>query len=163
MKRLHVNLAVTDLDATIRFYSTLFGTAPSVVQPDYAKWLLEDPRVNFAVSTRGGGAPGLDHLGLQVEDRAELAEVQARLDAADAPVLNQGAVTCCYANSEKSWITDPQGIAWEAFLTLGQATVYGDGGQAPAAAARLAGAPAAKPAPAPAPAPASTCCGPAVS
>lgn len=145
MKRLHVNLAVQDLDATIRFYSGLFGAPPSVVKPDYAKWMLDDPRVNFAVSTHGvggcgGRAPGLDHLGIQVEDRAELAAVQGRLRAAEGPVLDQEAVTCCYAQSEKSWITDPQGVAWEAFLTLGEATTYGDGSTA---GPRLAGAPAA--------------------
>lgn len=140
MKRLHVNLAVRDIDASIAFYATLFGAPPTVVKDDYAKWMLDDPRVNFAISARGGAA-GLDHLGIQVEDRAELAEVQARLAAADGPVLDQGAVTCCYARSEKSWITDPQGVAWEAFLTTGEATVYGDGGRS--GEPRLARAPAA--------------------
>jgi len=126
MKRLHVNLAVGDLDASIAFYTTLFDAPPTVVKPDYAKWMLEDPRVNFALSARGR-APGIDHLGIQVEDHAELAEVQARLAAADGPVLAEGLTTCCYAYSDKAWITDPQGVAWEAFLTLGEATTYGDG------------------------------------
>ncbi|MBK1658035.1 VOC family protein [Paracraurococcus ruber] len=161
MKRLHVNLAVADLDATIRFYSGLFGAPPTVVKPDYAKWMLEDPRVNFAVSTKGVGGcggrrPGLDHLGIQVEDRAELTEVYGRMRAADAPVLEQGAVTCCYAASEKSWINDPQGIAWEAFLTTGEATVYGDGGLAAPGGVRLAGSGAAV-----LPAAAAACCAPA--
>jgi catechol 2,3-dioxygenase-like lactoylglutathione lyase family enzyme len=125
MKRLHVNVAVDDLEPSIRFYSTLFGAEPSVIKPDYAKWMLEDPRVNFAIAARGR-PPGLDHLGIQVEDQAELREVYERLSAAERPVLEQGGVTCCYAKSEKSWITDPQGIAWEAFLTTGESTVYGD-------------------------------------
>jgi catechol 2,3-dioxygenase-like lactoylglutathione lyase family enzyme len=165
MKRLHVNLAVQDLDATIRFYSGLFGAPPTVVEPDYAKWMLDDPRVNFAVSTKGVGGcggrqPGLDHLGIQVEDRAELAEVYGRLRDAEAPVLEQGAVTCCYAQSEKSWISDPQGIAWEALLTTGRATVYGDGGESPAGSARLAGAKATMAGAAPSPV-AAACCAPA--
>lgn len=127
MKRLHVHVAVADLDASVRFYSALFAAEPTVLKPDYAKWMLEDPRVNFAISARGGAAIGLDHLGIQAEDEAELAEVYSRLEAADTPVLEQGDVTCCYANSEKSWIIDPSGIAWEAFLTHGTSTVYGDG------------------------------------
>jgi catechol 2,3-dioxygenase-like lactoylglutathione lyase family enzyme len=132
MKRLHVNVAVDDLEPSVRFYSTLFGAEPSVVKPDYAKWMLEDPRVNFAIAARGR-RPGLDHLGIQVEDQAELGEVYGRLRAAERPVLEQGAVACCYANSEKSWTTDPQGIAWEAFLTTGESTVYGDETELPSA------------------------------
>ena len=132
MKRLHVNVAVDDLEPSIRFYATLFGAEPSVVKPDYAKWMLEDPRVNFAIAARGR-TPGVDHLGIQVEDQAELDEVQGRLKAAERPILEQGAVTCCYATSEKSWITDPQGIAWEAFLTTGESTVYGDDAELPGA------------------------------
>lgn len=126
MKRLHVHVAVDDLERSIRFYSTLFAAEPSVVKPDYAKWMLEDPRVNFAISSRGQDHVGLDHLGIQVERADELAEVYGRLKQAEGPVLEQGATTCCYARSEKSWIVDPQGVAWEAFFTQGESTVYGD-------------------------------------
>lgn len=124
MKRMHVHVSVSDLEASIRFYSTLFAAEPTVLEADYAKWMLEDPRVNFAISQRGTAA-GIQHLGIQVEDRAELAEVYARLKRADRPVLEEGKTTCCYAESEKSWIEDPQGIQWEAFLTTGESTVYG--------------------------------------
>ena len=124
MKRLHVHVAVDDLDRSIGFYSNLFAAAPTVLKPDYAKWMLDDPTVNFASSARGGKA-GVEHLGIQVEDASELAEVYARLDKADAPVVEEGATTCCYAKSEKSWITDPQGVVWETFLTQGEATTYG--------------------------------------
>lgn len=126
MKRLHVHVAVDDLEKSIGFYSTLFAAAPAVVKPDYAKWMLDDPRVNFAISARGH-RPGLDHLGIQVENQDELAEVYGRLERAEGPVLAQGETTCCYAQSEKSWITDPQGIAWETFHTTGESTVYGNG------------------------------------
>jgi catechol 2,3-dioxygenase-like lactoylglutathione lyase family enzyme len=125
MKRLHVHVSVDDVARSVRFYSALFATAPAVTKPDYAKWMLDDPRVNFAISARGG-ASGLDHLGIQVETSAELQEVYGRLRQADAPVLEEGATTCCYAKSEKAWITDPQGLSWETFLTLGESTVYGD-------------------------------------
>jgi catechol 2,3-dioxygenase-like lactoylglutathione lyase family enzyme len=128
MKRLHVHVSVDDLNQSIGFYSTLFASKPTVVKPDYAKWMLDDPRVNFAISARGRAHVGLDHLGIQVEDEMELAEVHGRLQEAEGPVLEQGAVTCCYHQSEKSWITDPAGLNWEAFLTRGEATVYGDGG-----------------------------------
>ncbi len=133
MKRLHVHVSVADLKDSIRFYSTLFAAEPVVLKDDYAKWMLEDPRVNFAISKRGG-ASGIRHLGIQVEDHAELEEVYARLKRADAPVLDEGATTCCYAKSEKSWIEDPQGLKWETFLTTGSSTVYGaDPAQAAAA------------------------------
>ena len=125
MKRFHVHVGVNDLDQSIAFYTGLFGQAPSVTRPDYAKWMLEDPRINFAISHREGAVKGVEHLGLQVEDGAELAEVYGRLAAADRPVLEEGATTCCYARSEKSWIADPDGVVWEAFLTSGDATVYG--------------------------------------
>ena len=125
MKRFHMHVGVTDLDASIAFYTHLFGAAPSVVKPDYAKWMLEDPRINFAISMREGAAKGIEHVGLQVEDEGELAEVYARLKAADRPVLEEGATTCCYARSEKSWIADPDGVVWEAFLTNGSSTTYG--------------------------------------
>lgn len=124
MKRLHVHVSVRDLDASVRFYSQLFATSPSVRKPDYARWMLEDPRVNFAISQRDG-KPGVQHLGIQVEDRAELAEIYQRLRGAEAPVLEQGETTCCYARSEKSWIHDPQSVPWEAFLTTGESPVYG--------------------------------------
>src|SRR5690606_14596445 len=125
MKRFHVHAGVTDLEKSISFYSKLFGAEPTVVKPDYAKWMLEDPRINFAISQREGAAEGIEHVGLPVEDKAELAEVYERLQAADRPVLEEGATTCCYARSEKSWIADPDGVMWEAFLTEGESTVYG--------------------------------------
>lgn len=125
MKRFHLHVGVTDLDASIAFYTHLFGAQPSVVKADYAKWMLEDPRINFAISMREGAAKGIEHVGLQVEDEGELAEVYARLKAADRPVLEGGATTCCYARSEKSWIADPDGVVWEAFLTTGGSTTYG--------------------------------------
>ena len=124
MKRLHVHISVNDLDVSVRFYSKLFGTGPIVCKADYAKWMLEDPCVNFAISRRDG-KPGVQHLGIQVEDRAELAEVYQRLQQAEGPMLEEGETTCCYAHSEKSWIDDPQGVQWEAFLTSGESTVYG--------------------------------------
>jgi catechol 2,3-dioxygenase-like lactoylglutathione lyase family enzyme len=124
MKRLHVHVAVKDLEASVRFYSPLFSASPKVQKPDYAKWMLDDPRVNFAISSRGA-EPGVDHLGIQVEDRSELEEVYGRLKAADAPVIEEGETVCCYAQSEKSWIQDPQGVQWETFLTSGESTVYG--------------------------------------
>ena len=126
MKRLHVHVGVDDLAASIRFYANLFGAEPTVAKGDYAKWMLDDPRVNFAISS-GHATRGVEHLGIQVEDEVELAEVYDRLKAADHPVLEEGATTCCYAKSEKSWIADPQGVVWEAFLTTGGSTVYGGG------------------------------------
>jgi catechol 2,3-dioxygenase-like lactoylglutathione lyase family enzyme len=125
MKRLHVHVGVADLDQSIRFYSTLFAAEPSVRKDDYAKWMLDDPRVNFAISS-GNAHKGVEHLGIQVEDADQLSDVYARLKAADRPVLEEGKTTCCYAKSEKSWISDPDGVVWEAFLTNGEATVYGD-------------------------------------
>lgn len=126
MKRLHVHVGVADLDQSIQFYSTLFAAEPTVIKSDYAKWMLEDPRVNFAISSGQHAAKGIEHLGIQVESPDELADVYGRLQAADAPVLEEGATTCCYAKSEKSWIADPDGVVWEAFFTNGEATVYGD-------------------------------------
>ena len=125
MKRFHVHVSVADVAASIRFYSALFAAEPTVIKSDYAKWMLEDPRVNFAISKRGGAA-GIRHLGIQVEDRAELADVYSRLTRAEAPVLEEGATTCCYAKGEKSWIEDPQGVQWETFLTTGESTTYGN-------------------------------------
>ena len=124
MKRLHVNLSVSDLDKSIGFYSALFSAEPSVKKDDYAKWMLDDPRVNFAISTHGS-QDGIDHLGIQVENEIELDEVYSRLKTAGGPIIEEGATTCCYAQSEKSWIFDPEGVAWETFLTLGESPVYG--------------------------------------
>jgi catechol 2,3-dioxygenase-like lactoylglutathione lyase family enzyme len=151
MKRLHVHMGVEDLAASIRFYSTLFAAEPTVRKPDYAKWMLENPRVNFAISTGRGGV-GIHHLGIEVEDKGELAEVYDRLQAAGRPVLEEGETVCCYARSEKSWIADPQGLAWETFLTHGESTVYG------ASAPAIGSNPASVPEPAEA---AARCCAPA--
>jgi hypothetical protein len=126
MKRLHVHVSVENIPHAIGFYSALFAAQPSVVKPDYAKWMLDDPRVNFAISTRGRD-PGLDHLGIQVENSDELQEVYARLRQAGGNIIEQGQTACCYAKSEKSWIEDPAGIAWETFHTTGESTTYGDG------------------------------------
>jgi predicted enzyme related to lactoylglutathione lyase len=126
MKRLHVHVSVADIPHSIGFYSALFAAKPAVVKSDYAKWMLDDPRVNFAISTRGR-EPGLDHLGIQVENTDELHEVYARLREAGGNIIEQGQTMCCYAKSEKSWIDDPAGIAWETFHTTGESTVYGDG------------------------------------
>jgi predicted enzyme related to lactoylglutathione lyase len=126
MKRMHVHVAVEDIPNAVGFYSALFATQPTVVKSDYAKWMLDDPRINFAISTRGR-QPGLDHLGIQVESRDELQEVYARLHKAGRDIIEQGETACCYAKSEKSWIDDPAGIAWEAFFTTGEITHYGDG------------------------------------
>jgi predicted lactoylglutathione lyase len=126
MKRLHVHVGVDDLGQSIRFYSTLFAAEPSVVKDDYAKWMLEDPRVNFAISAGNHAKKGIEHLGIQAESTEELSEVYGRLKAADRPVLEEGQTTCCYAKSEKSWIADPDGVVWEAFFTNGEATTYSD-------------------------------------
>jgi len=126
MKRLHVHVAVNDLQHSIGFYSALFAAEPTVTKADYAKWMLDDPHVNFAISTRGRQA-GLDHLGIQVEDKDELKEIYGRMRKAGGDVIEQGQTSCCYAKSEKSWIDDPAGISWETFLTTGESTDYGDG------------------------------------
>jgi hypothetical protein len=123
---MHVHVAVNDLDHSIGCYSALFAARPAVIKSDYAKWMLDDPRLNFAISTRGR-EPGLDHLGIQVENQDELHEVYARLHKAGGVVVEQGKTSCCYAKSEKSWIDDPAGISWETFLTAGESTDYGDG------------------------------------
>ncbi|WP_128002824.1 ArsI/CadI family heavy metal resistance metalloenzyme [Piscinibacter defluvii] len=134
MKRFHVHLHVEDLAQSIAFYSTLFAAEPSRVESDYAKWMLDDPRINFAISTRGA-RPGIDHLGFQTDDPAELAEMKSRAERADMALLDEGETTCCYARSEKHWVTDPQGIAWEHFHTLGNIPVFSEGQPADAAAA----------------------------
>ena len=123
MKRFHVHLHVDDLAKSIGFYSALFAAAPTRVEGDYAKWMLDDPRVNFAISTRGAKA-GIDHLGIQADDADELAALKARAEAADLALLDEGETTCCYARSEKHWVTDPQGVAWEHFHTLAQIPVF---------------------------------------
>lgn len=124
MKRMHVHVSVDNIAKAVGFYSALFAAKPTVVKDDYAKWMLDDPRVNFAISTRGR-EPGLDHLGIQVESAGELQEVYARLRQAGGAILEEGHTTCCYAQSEKSWTDDPAGISWEAFHTTGEATHYG--------------------------------------
>ena len=157
MKRFHAHVHVDDLAQSIAFYSKLFAAAPTRVEADYAKWMLEDPRINFAISTRGT-TPGLDHFGMQTDDAAELAELKARAEAADMALLDEGNTTCCYARSEKHWVTDPQGIAWEHFHTLGDIPVFNEAPSSSAAGACCA--PSAVAAPAPA-APRAACCGPA--
>jgi hypothetical protein len=124
MKRFHVHVAVQDLAANIRFYSMMFGAEPSVVKPDYAKWMLEDPRVNFAISRRGGAA-GVNHLGIQVDSAAELAALREQVAKADIAAHDEVGANCCYAQSDKYWVEDPQGIAWETFHTLGSIPVFG--------------------------------------
>ncbi|TNE36816.1 MAG: glyoxalase/bleomycin resistance/dioxygenase family protein [Alphaproteobacteria bacterium] len=124
MKRLHVNLSVADLDQSIAFYNALFASEPTVLKDDYAKWMLDDPRVNFAITSRGD-KKGVDHLGIQVESDDELAEVYGRLKQAGRPIFEEGDTVCCYAQSEKSWIADPEGVSWETFLTKGESTTFG--------------------------------------
>jgi len=126
MKRLHVHVAVPDLEQSIRFYSTLFNAKPSKIEHDYAKWMLDDPRVNFAISQRATRAPGVDHVGIQVDSRPELDELAGRLKAAGASTFDEEATTCCYAQSDKSWVNDPAGVRWETFYTFGDATTYGE-------------------------------------
>lgn len=125
MKRFHVHAHVADLQASVAFYSKLFAAEPARLESDYAKWMLDDPRINFAISTRGG-TPGVDHLGIQTDDAAELDELRARARAADMTLLDEGETTCCYARSEKHWVADPQGIAWEHFHTLDSIPVFSE-------------------------------------
>lgn len=124
MKRFHVHVAVTDLDKSIRFYSAVFGAAPTVAKPDYAKWMIEDPRINFAISARGAEA-GVNHLGLQVDSDEEFRAMRDQLAAADSSVLEEAGANCCYAKSDKYWVTDPQGIAWETYHSLGSIPMFG--------------------------------------
>lgn len=126
MKRFHVHVRVKNLEESISFYTALFNESPAILKPDYAKWMLEDPRINYAIST-GHSETGIEHLGLQVETETELQKVYKNLEAAKATVREEGECTCCYSKSQKSWITDPQGVDWEAFFTHGTATVYGEG------------------------------------
>jgi catechol 2,3-dioxygenase-like lactoylglutathione lyase family enzyme len=124
MKRFHVHISVDSIDASVKFYNTLFGQAASVQKSDYAKWMLDDPRINFAISQRGAKA-GLDHLGLQLDSQDDLHAMTAQLISAGLVVADEGETTCCYAKSDKGWVHDPQGIAWESFVTMGEATMYG--------------------------------------
>jgi len=124
MKRFHVHVAVDDIDASIRFYSAVFGAPPTVSKPDYAKWMLDDPRIHFAISRRGL-PPGIDHLGLQVESDEELTALREQVGKAEIAAVHQPNARCCYTRSDKYWITDPQGIAWETFRTLDAVSVYG--------------------------------------
>jgi catechol 2,3-dioxygenase-like lactoylglutathione lyase family enzyme len=130
MKRIHMHVAVEDLQQSIQFYNTLFGAQPSVEKPDYAKWMLDDPRLNFAISQRGGKV-GLDHVGIQVESAAELSEIQQRVQAAELSMLSQDGTTCCYAKSDKHWLQDPSGLAWEAYRTLESAPTFNLAEEAP--------------------------------
>lgn len=133
MKRFHVHVAVADLAASIRFYSQLFGAPPTVEKPDYAKWMVEDPRLNFAISQRGRETTGVDHLGLQVDTEEELADLRASVDRAGIAATEERGVSCCYAKSNKHWVTDPQGVAWETYRTLDSVpTFHGESGAAAA-------------------------------
>lgn len=145
MKRFHVHLNVEDLAQSVVFYTKLFGAQPARQEADYAKWMLDDPRINFAISTRGG-KPGIDHLGFQTDSPEELAALKSQAQAADVALLDEGHTSCCYAESEKHWITDPQGIAWEHFHTLGSIPVFSEKPQsAPSASACCAPTPQGKP------------------
>ena len=166
MKRLHVHVSVDDLAQSVRFYSTLFAAEPTVLKDDYAKWMIDDPRVNFAISTscRPAHAAGFSHLGIQAEDQSELAEVYDRLSRAERPIVEQHGTTCCYAKSDKQWIADPQGVPWETFITHGEATVYGERDSLTklkeATERAICGEPAAPARPEPEPASAEGCCAP---
>jgi catechol 2,3-dioxygenase-like lactoylglutathione lyase family enzyme len=126
MKRFHVHVGVANLDQSIAFYSSLFGTEPTTTKADYAKWILEDPRVNFAISSKAGVNLGVEHLGIQAENADELSDIYAKLQASGRPVLNEGEAQCCYAQSSKNWVTDPDGVIWEAFHSHGELTSYGE-------------------------------------
>jgi catechol-2,3-dioxygenase len=123
MKRIHLHISVEDINKSIGFYNSLFGVPPTVTKPDYAKWMLDDPYVNFAISQRGA-TPGLDHIGIQVESDRELSEIKARLEAAELSLLTEEGTTCCYAKSDKHWVQDPSGIAWETYRTLESAPTF---------------------------------------
>lgn len=161
MKRFHVHAHVEDLQASIAFYSKMFAAQPSRVESDYAKWMIEDPRLNFAISTRGAKT-GIDHLGIQTDSEEELATLQSQAEAADMTLLDVGQTSCCYARSDKYWLTDPQGIAWEQFHTLGNIPVFGEGSaknEEPASACCAGGAPKGKPVGIPVKgAPTASCC-----
>lgn len=156
MKRFHIHTHVQDLQASIAFYTRLFGAEPTRLESDYAKWMLEDPRINFAISTRGGQV-GVDHLGFQTDTEEELAELKARAQAADLALHDDGSTTCCYARSDKHWITDPQGIAWEHFHTLADIPVFSEKPAEPVDASACC-APSGKPVGIPVKAASSACC-----
>ncbi|HSV69625.1 MAG TPA: ArsI/CadI family heavy metal resistance metalloenzyme [Methylibium sp.] len=141
MRRFHVHVHVEDLDRNIAFYSAMFGAAPARHEADYAKWMLDDPALNFAISTRGA-TPGVDHLGIQVDSAEDLATLKNSARAADMALLDEGEVSCCYARSDKYWLTDPQGLAWEQFQTLEQMPLFGAAKTAAKTAATTAEAPA---------------------
>lgn len=123
MTRLHIHVSVDDLEQSTKFYSALFGVEPSKQKPDYAKWMLEDPRINFAISARGAKA-GLDHLGIQAEDASEMVTLRERIKQADMKTFDEGEANCCYAKSDKTWVQDPSGIAWETYHTMGEVEFY---------------------------------------
>jgi len=125
MKRFHVHVAVKNLEESTGFYSAMFGVEPTVIKPDYAKWMLDDPRVNFAISQRSQ-TTGVNHLGVQAETEDELEAIHANLERADAAIVAEKGVSCCYARSDKYWVTDPQGVAWESFRSLGSVPLYGE-------------------------------------
>ena len=157
MKRFHVHIRVDDLSASVAFYERLFSAPPTRLEIDYAKWMLDDPRVNFAISTRGG-KPGLDHLGFQTDTSEELVQLKVQANNADMRMIDEGETSCCYAQSDKHWITDPQGIAWEHFHTLGNIPVFNENQTVNASGSACCASPTAKPASA-----TSACCGPASS
>ena len=128
MKRMHINVGVDSIDKSVKFYSALFGAEPTKTKPDYAKWMLDDPRINFAISTKSG-KKGVDHLGVQVDDESELQELRQRLKSADLAIFDEGETVCCYAHSEKSWIRDPSGVAWEAFRTMDDVQLFSGMGE----------------------------------
>ena len=132
MKRIHLHVSVDDLAKSINFYKILFGESPTVEKTDYAKWMLNDPLVNFAISQRGAKM-GLDHIGIQVENNDELTEIKSRLEAADMDMLTQEGATCCYAKSDKHWVQDPSGIAWETYHTLESAPTFNNATESPMA------------------------------
>jgi len=134
MKRFHVHVAVNDIDESVRFYSKVFGFEPTVLKADYAKWMVDDPRINFAISARGA-RPGVNHLGLQVDSDEELRSMRGQLAAADAGLVEETGVNCCYAKSDKYWVTDPQGIAWETWHSLGSIPMFGTDTESPEPAA----------------------------
>ena len=140
MKRIHLHISVPEIDPAIAFYTLLFDAPPSVVKDDYAKWMLDDPRVNLAISSRAR-ATGVDHVGIQVDSAGELGELAGRLKAAGATTFDQEATTCCYAKSDKSWVGDPDGVRWETFFTHGDATDYGEDEALPATSTACCGAP----------------------
>ena len=158
MKRFHVHAHVSDLQTSVEFYSKMFAAPPVRLEADYAKWMLEDPRINFAISTRGGRL-GVDHLGIQTDSDEELAELKSRAQAADLTVRNEGSVSCCYARSEKHWVTDPQGIAWEHFHTLADIPVFSETAKAgPGSDSACCAGTSARPGAATAPVKQTTCC-----